>query len=123
MASTFDTAMAAATAKFLLEFGETIAIWPNGVAGSTRNISAIVRREDRRSELSEQSGNMYNSMTIVISAANDTEGRIAPQERHKSNSPVPDNFVIDGANWTLNRILERNVGGMHTLEVWDTGQD
>jgi len=108
---------AAFTSPGLDVFGETIAYTPNG--GSVRNISAVVARETRAPVYNETGRNFYNTMEIHISADDDVSGVVTPKELR--NGGDADTCVIDGQTWLLQRVLERNVAGMHHLLLFDEG--
>ncbi len=119
MSSRLDDLMARHTPRFLAAFGdqETIQITP--YLGVERDIQAIVYREDRMPEAEFQGRNVFNTLVIQISSRDDVEGLVSPTEIKRPG--IFDSFVIDGLNWGLRRILERNIGGMHKLELWDGG--
>lgn len=109
MPSAFDAEFATSVPDFQGTFGEPILY-------ETAPINAIVLRDTRESVDIEGGGNLFNSMLIRVSAVDVP----APVEIKKGGLSC-DRFTIDGVVWILQRVMRRNVGGMHLLKLYDGG--
>lgn len=119
MASRASNFFANRVAHALFHKGEEIVLWPGGVAAQARTLRAIVRRPTREPYLTGSAANEFETMKIAISARDDDEGIIDPQDQNRAGTP--ERFVIDGVTWTLQRVAARNDGGWHRLELQDGG--
>lgn len=119
MASAFDDMVANDVTGFMGVFGEMARL--NVVTGGVpRTINGIVLRDTRRPVEVGNLSNRYNAMNIYISSVDDVDGIVSPKEvRDGVTADVYPS--IDGETWICQRVLERNMGGMHYLELWDGG--
>ena len=117
MSSVIDTAFESISPYMMDYWGEPVLVTPHG--SSQRTINAIVLRETRRPVDIESHSNMFNVMDILILATNNTDGIVSPSEFSKAGGA--DVYVIDSKTWTCQRILERNIGGQHRLELHEGG--
>ncbi len=118
MASAFDDMVAEDNSGFFGLFGEKERV-PVVHASEPRTVLAIVLRETRRPVEVGDINNLYNAMDIYVSSQDDSDGIVSPRE--SKNGQVEDVFTIDGKSWSCQRVLERDIGGMHKLELWDGG--
>lgn len=121
MPSAVDAMAAADAPAFMDVFGETEMIDVVPFGSSLRSIPAIILRETYAPLDLEQRGNAFNSMEIYIRSSDNVVGIVNPGQMKVDGTGCDHYPAIDGKSWRCQRVLERNVGGMHKLLLHDGG--